>query len=142
MDGTRAGGACHGLLFILKAALPRSTAAWALLLLLAAPGSGQIRPIELEGFIVTGTPVPRAAGTVASHVTVLDGEELRRRGVTRVADALAGISGLVVVQNGSYGSLTSTYFRGGRKRSCEDSGGRWGDEPGRRKLRPGGFACL
>lgn len=112
MDGTRAGGACHSLLFILKAALPRSTAAWALLLLLAAPGSGQIRPIELEGFIVTGTPVPRTAGTVASHVTVLDGEELRRRGVTRVADALAGISGLVVVQNGSYGSLTSTYFRG------------------------------
>jgi vitamin B12 transporter len=114
MDGTRAGGACHSRLFIRNVVFPRPMAAWALLLLpfLAAPGACQIRPIELDGFIITGTPVPRTAGTVASHVTVLDGEELRLRGVTRVADALSEVSGLVVVQNGSYGSLTSTYFRG------------------------------
>lgn len=86
---------------------------WFLLLIfLPSSGMGQIRPIELEGFVVTGTPVPRTAGAVASHVTVLEGDELRFRGVTRVAEALSEVPGLVVIQNGSYGSLTSTYFRG------------------------------
>ncbi len=112
MDGTRAGGTYRNLLSILRAALSRPTAVWVLLLLLPAPGIGQIRPIELEGFIVTGTPVPRTEGAVASHVTVLEGEELRLRGVIQVADALSEVPGLVVVQSGSYGSLTSTYFRG------------------------------
>ncbi len=78
----------------------------------ADPAASQIQPIELEGFIVTGTPVPRLVGTESAHVTVLDGEELRARGVARVADALAEVPGLVVVQNGSYGSVTSTFFRG------------------------------
>jgi ethanolamine utilization protein EutA (predicted chaperonin) len=70
--------------------------------LLFIPGSaqGQLRPIELEGFIVTGTPAPRAEGSVASHVTVLTGEELRLRGVPRVVEALSEIPGLVVAQVG------------------------------------------
>ncbi len=76
------------------------------------PAPAQIRPIELEGFIVTGTPVPRLVGTETSHVTILDGEELRSRGVARVAEALAEVPGLVVVQGGSYGAVTSTFFRG------------------------------
>jgi vitamin B12 transporter len=74
--------------------------------------SGQVRPIELEGLIVTGTPVPRAVGTEVSHVTVLEGDELRARGLARVADALAEVPGLAVVQAGSYGSVTSAFFRG------------------------------
>jgi len=81
---------------------------------LASPNmaSSQIRPIELEGLIITGTPVPRTVGSEASHVTILEGEELRARGLTRVADALAEVPGLVVAQSGSYGSVTSTFFRG------------------------------
>ncbi|MFH1766074.1 MAG: TonB-dependent receptor [Gemmatimonadota bacterium] len=120
MDGARAGGAGRSLLLILNAVVSRSTAAGASLLLLfllllsplPPPVMGQVRPIELEGFVVTGTPVPRTTSAVTSHVTVLDGEELRRRGVTRVADALSGVPGLVVVQSGSYGSVTSTFLRG------------------------------
>jgi vitamin B12 transporter len=81
--------------------------------LLPLEGSAQIRPIELEGFVVSGTPVPRTEGTVASFVTVLDGDELRLRGVTRVLDALAEVPGLVVVQGGSYGSIGSLFLRGG-----------------------------
>jgi len=81
-------------------------------LLLPPSAVGQIRPIELEGFIITGTPVPRTVGTEASHVTVLEGDELRSRGLARVTDALAEVPGLVVVQAGSYGSVTSTFFRG------------------------------
>ncbi len=88
------------------------TVALSLLFSLPLPAAGQIRPIELEGFIVTGTPVPRTARSVASHVTVLDGGDLRLRGVARVVDALAEVPGLVVVQGGSYGSATSTFFRG------------------------------
>jgi vitamin B12 transporter len=80
--------------------------------LLPGPAHGQIRPIELEGFIVSGTPVPRAEGSVASHVTVLTGEDLRLRGVSRVLEALSEVPGLVVVQGGSYGSVASTFFRG------------------------------
>ena len=99
MNGTRAGGS-GSFLFLL------------LLLLFPVPGLGQLRPIELEGFVVTGTPVPRTAGTVASHVTVMEGDDLRLRGMTRVVEALSEVPGLVVVQNGSYGSVTSTFFRG------------------------------
>jgi vitamin B12 transporter len=76
------------------------------------PSSAQIQPIELEGFVVTGTPVPRTVGTVTSHVTILEGEDLRLRGVVRVSDALAEVPGLVMVPGGSYGSATSAFFRG------------------------------
>jgi vitamin B12 transporter len=82
------------------------------LLQLSAPIAAQVRPVELEGFIVTGTPVPRAVGTEGSHVTILDGEELRLRGMSRMADVLAEVPGLVVAQSGSYGSVTSVFFRG------------------------------
>ncbi len=84
-----------------------------LLLLVLPPGlAAQIQPIELEGIIVTGTPVHRLAGTESSHVTILEGEKLRARGIAGVPDALAEVPGLVVVRNGSYGSVTSTFFRG------------------------------
>jgi len=83
-----------------------------LLAFLPTPCRSQIKPIELEGLIVTGTPVARTVGTEATHVTILDGEELRARGVIRVADALAEVPGLVTIQNGSYGSVTATFFRG------------------------------
>ncbi|MGW8265241.1 MAG: TonB-dependent receptor plug domain-containing protein [Longimicrobiales bacterium] len=111
MDRTREGRAFHlrsfsrrALLFPILSILP--------LLLFPGSTSCQVQPVQLEGIIVTGTPVPRTAGSEASFVTVLDGEELRARGVARVADALAEVPGLVVVQNGSYGSVTSTFFRG------------------------------
>jgi vitamin B12 transporter len=122
MVGTREGWACH-----INVTLPTplgplhrgfrpyfDSIPVALLFLLSTPvpGVSQIRPIEVEGFVITGTPVPRTAGAVASHVTVLDGGELRLRGVARVVDALAEVPGLVVVQGGSYGSSTSTFFRG------------------------------
>jgi len=108
MDRTREGRAFHPervfcITFFFSMLAPLS---------LSGPLSCQVQPVRLEGIIVTGTPVPRTVGSEASFVTVLDGEELRARGVSRVAEALAEVPGLVVVQNGSYGSVTSTFFRG------------------------------
>lgn len=82
---------------------------------MAAPAalSAQGHPFVLEGLVVTASPTPRAAGDVARFVTVLEGDELRARGVTRVADALRSVPGLTVVQGGSFGAVTSVFMRGG-----------------------------
>lgn len=70
-------------------------------------------PFPLEGLVITASPTPRPARSVATHVTVLDGEDLRAGGATRVVDALRGVPGLNVVQNGSFGASTSVFLRGG-----------------------------
>lgn len=83
-----------------------------LMALLPAGAAAQEDPIRLEGFVITASPVARPLGAVASHVTVLKGEDLRVRGVTRISDALREVPGMVVVRNGSFGSVTSLFFRG------------------------------
>lgn len=80
---------------------------------LAAPVAGQESPVPLEGLIVTASPNPRPADAVAAHVTVLDGDELRDRGLLDVAEALRQVTGLSVVRGGSYGATTSLFLRGG-----------------------------
>ena len=59
------------------------------------------------------SPTPRDRDAVASHVTVLDGEALRARGLTSVADALRDVGGAAVVRGGSFGAVTSLFLRGG-----------------------------
>lgn len=91
---------------------------WALLFLLfvIAPGghvAAQGDPIRLEGLVVTGSPTPRPFSSVSTHVTVLDGKELRARGLWTVKDALREVPGVDVAQSGSFGALTSVFMRGG-----------------------------
>jgi vitamin B12 transporter len=83
--------------------------------LLVLPGlaGAQEDVFSLDGLVVTVSPVPRAREAVASHVTVLDGEELRLRGLTSVADALREVGGVDVVRSGSFGGITSLFMRGG-----------------------------
>ncbi|MDT8367748.1 MAG: TonB-dependent receptor [Longimicrobiales bacterium] len=70
-------------------------------------------PVELDSLkVITGTALPRSSDQLGNHVTVLDGDELRARGVTRIEDALRGASGLHLVRNGSFGALTSLFMRG------------------------------
>jgi len=69
-------------------------------------------PWVLDGLVVTVSPTPRAAASIAQHVTVLEGSELRLRGLT-LADALRDVSGIDVVRNGSFGGITSLFMRGG-----------------------------
>ena len=68
---------------------------------------------EIEGLIVTGTSVPRPRIAMGSNVSVMDGDDLRARGVTRVLDALREVPGLFVVRGGSFGAISSVFMRGG-----------------------------
>jgi vitamin B12 transporter len=65
----------------------------------------------LKPVVVTATRAEFPA--VTSAVTVISGEELERRGIDHVLDALRGVPGLAVVQTGSFGSATAVYGRGG-----------------------------
>lgn len=78
-----------------------------------APGAAQDVPYSLDGLVVTASPTPRPLGRVATHVTVLDGDELRAAGRTLVSEALRDVPGLAVVQGGSFGATTSLFLRGG-----------------------------
>jgi vitamin B12 transporter len=73
----------------------------------------QDHPFLLDGLVVTASPTPRAADAVGRSVTVLDGAELRARGLTRIAEALRGVPGVAVTRAGSFGATTSVFLRGG-----------------------------
>lgn len=85
----------------------------------AASTSAQVRPdsaaraTRLDTLVVTAARLPQAAP--ASAVTVLHGEDLRRDGIAHLADALRPVPGIMLVQTGSAGGLTSLYMRGGER---------------------------
>jgi vitamin B12 transporter len=83
---------------------------------LAAPASSAQEPSDtarLEPVVVTATRLPTPLAAVTASVTVLDGATLRARGIRGVSEALRDVPGLSVVQQGSYGGLTSVFVRGG-----------------------------
>jgi vitamin B12 transporter len=81
-----------------------------------APSAGARDTAALRPVVVTATrvAVPTAAPTASA--TVLQGAELRARGVQSVADALREVPGAAVVQQGSWGGITSLFVRGGESR--------------------------
>ena len=94
----------------------RRQLAVAALLLTAAFPTGPVaaqEPVELEGLVVTVNRWAQPDWTAASHVTVLEGEDLERAGVRFVADALRRAPGLAAARNGSFGAVTSVFLRGG-----------------------------
>ena len=66
----------------------------------------------LDGLVVTGVPQARAASSMGASITVLDGLELRSKGVTRVVDALRSVPGVALVESGSFGGVASLFLRG------------------------------
>jgi vitamin B12 transporter len=68
---------------------------------------------RLQELVVTATGAPTPADAVVSSVTVIEGDELRARGLRFVQDALRGVPGATVVQGGSYGGVSSMFLRGG-----------------------------
>ena len=71
---------------------------------------------QLETVVVSASKTPQPASVLTQPVTVILGEDLRARGVTRVSDALREVPGASVVQGGSHGAVTSLFLRGGESR--------------------------
>jgi vitamin B12 transporter len=87
------------------------------LALIALPFSlsaAQAQTIALPDVVISANQTPQPADRVGASVTVLQGEELRRRGVETVADALRTVPGVhVSAANGNKGGLTQVRIRGG-----------------------------
>lgn len=79
------------------------------------PAAAQERgdTVRLVDIVVTPTRLPTPIAAQTTAVTVIQGEELRARGIRFVADALRDVPGAAVVQTGSYGATTSLFLRGG-----------------------------
>jgi vitamin B12 transporter len=65
-----------------------------------------------ETIIVTATGTPQNAATIPASVTVIDQATIMARGYTTLADALADVPGLHIVQLGGPGAQTSVFLRG------------------------------
>ena len=68
---------------------------------------------QLQELVVTPTRAPTPADAVVSSVTVIEGADLRARGLRFVQDALREVPGAMAVQAGSYGGVSSLFLRGG-----------------------------
>lgn len=66
--------------------------------------------------VISASKAPSSRVSLTQPVTVITGEELRVRGITRVSDALRAVPGAMLVQNGSTGSVNSLFLRGGESR--------------------------
>lgn len=69
---------------------------------------------DLGKIIVTATRTESYQAKVGSSTTVITGEGLKETGKRTVAEALRGVCGITVVQNGPFGGLTSIYLRGSK----------------------------
>ncbi|MFI5279314.1 MAG: TonB-dependent receptor plug domain-containing protein [Gemmatimonadales bacterium] len=70
--------------------------------------------VSLTPIVVTATRSPSPSAAVPNAVTVLDGLDLERAGVATVGDAIRSLAGVAIVQNGSFGGVTSLFLRGGQ----------------------------
>ena len=70
--------------------------------------------VQLAEIVVTPTSLPTPRRDVAAAVTVLTGSQLAERGISTVGEALRDVVGASVVQEGSFGGLSSLFLRGGQ----------------------------
>ena len=70
----------------------------------------------LSAVVISASKTPSSRSSLTQPVTVISGEELRSRGITRVSDALRLVPGVAMVQNGSVGSVNTLFLRGGESR--------------------------
>jgi vitamin B12 transporter len=69
-------------------------------------------PTELAPVIVTATRTPQTADDTLASVSVVTRDELERRQARSVADALAGLPGVILTNSGGAGQPTSVLLRG------------------------------
>lgn len=79
-------------------------------------GAQQSDTVVLSGVVISATKAPVSSTALTQSVTVITGEELRAGGISSVTEALRGLAGVSIASNGSYGSLTSLFLRGGESR--------------------------
>jgi vitamin B12 transporter len=72
--------------------------------------------VTLDTVVISATKTPIGREMLTQSVTVISGEELRARGVARVSDALQLVPGATLAQNGSFGSVSTLFLRGGESR--------------------------
>ena len=81
---------------------------------IAAPlAAQQPDTVQMAPVVVTATRVPVGMLEAPASVSVITGDQLRLRGSTSLASALAAVPGFVFAQSGSFGSTTSLFVRGG-----------------------------
>jgi vitamin B12 transporter len=68
---------------------------------------------RLSDVVVTATRLPTPRTALTAFATVISGDELARRGIRSVIDALRDVAGVAVAQTGSAGGLASVFVRGG-----------------------------
>ncbi len=80
---------------------------------IAAAGSAAAQaPVALPEITISAHQVPIESSRSGVAVSVLQGDDLRARGITSVADALREVPGVDVNATGSPGSLTQVRIRG------------------------------
>ena len=67
---------------------------------------------QLDQVIVTADRVVTKVNDTASNVTVITGEELKNKGARTLADALTGVSGVIVKRYGGGGEKAIPYILG------------------------------
>ncbi|MEM6795471.1 MAG: TonB-dependent receptor [Acidobacteriota bacterium] len=77
-----------------------------------SPAEPDLPRVE-ETLIVSSSLIERPEGLVGSSVTVIDREEIERRGKDTVLELLRSVPGLEVAQTGGPGKTTSVFIRGG-----------------------------
>ncbi len=82
----------------------------------SAAAAQQPDTVVLGGVVISATKAPSSRDALTQSVTVITGDDLRSRGVLSVAEALRTVPGAAIVSNGSFGSLTSLFLRGGESR--------------------------
>lgn len=93
--------------------MPRMPALLVALVLPALLSAQRPDTTRLPELVVTATRAAWDAAAVPAATTVLEGDELRARGVRFVSEALREVPGMMLVQTGSYGAVTSAFMRGG-----------------------------
>ena len=82
--------------------------------LIATPLAAQTEPPlrALPETVVTATRIPTPIERIPAGVTVIDRETIETRGYRSLAEAVAAVPGLGVVQSGGTGQTTSVFLRG------------------------------
>jgi vitamin B12 transporter len=70
---------------------------------------------RLRDVVITAAGTPVELREAPATTTVLDGEQLRARGVATLADALREVAGIAIARSGSFGGTTTLFVRGGER---------------------------